>query len=399
MGGDLLDASLREFLDTLSGEGPAPGGGSAAAVVVAMAAGLVTMVARASSEHWDEAGGVVGQAETFRARVAPLAQADADAYEAALGALRDPEQLEERYRDQKLQAALAAAAEIPQRIAEAGSDLACLAALLVENGNPEVRVDAAAASVLAESGTRVAAKLVETNLGATDDDPRVRHVRTLVVRRSRGVRSARSPPRSNNLPMAQADPTNEPKMPQELRPAWSLPAGAAERDQASRRVARRGHARLGVGRLDREGRARLHPRQRRRRRPSARRRDRSSPWPSPIGAGRRGRSSTDDTEGDLCGHGTACAGIVRSLAPDCEIISVRVLGAGFTGSGGVLLAGLRWAVEQGFDVDQHEPLDDEAPVRRDPPRARPTRPTSAARCSSPPRTTCRSRATRGASPR
>ena len=59
---------------------------------------------------------------------------------------------------------------------------------------------------------------------------------------------------------------------------------------------------------------------------------------------------SDDTEGDLCGHGTACAGIVRSLAPECELISVRVLGAGFTGSGGVLLAGLRWAVEQGFDV-------------------------------------------------
>jgi formiminotetrahydrofolate cyclodeaminase len=180
MADDLLDSTLRDFLDTLSGDGPAPGGGSAAAVVVAMAAGLVTMVARASADHWDEAGGVVGQAETFRARVAPLAQADADAYEAALAVLRDPEQLEERYRDQKLQAALASAAEIPLRIAEAGADLACLAALLVENGNPEVRVDAAAASILAESGTRVAAKLVETNLGATDDDPRVRHVRSLV---------------------------------------------------------------------------------------------------------------------------------------------------------------------------------------------------------------------------
>jgi subtilisin len=58
----------------------------------------------------------------------------------------------------------------------------------------------------------------------------------------------------------------------------------------------------------------------------------------------------EDTEGDLCGHGTACAGIVRSLAPDCELISVRVLGAGFTGSGDILLAGLRWAVEQSFDV-------------------------------------------------
>jgi subtilisin len=57
-----------------------------------------------------------------------------------------------------------------------------------------------------------------------------------------------------------------------------------------------------------------------------------------------------DHEGDLCGHGTACAGVIRSIAPECELHSVRVLGAGFTGSGAVLLAGLRWAVGQGFDV-------------------------------------------------
>jgi len=57
-----------------------------------------------------------------------------------------------------------------------------------------------------------------------------------------------------------------------------------------------------------------------------------------------------DREGDVAGHGTACAGIVRSFAPDCELVSVRVLGSGYTGSGPVLLEGLRWAVEQGFDV-------------------------------------------------
>ncbi len=178
--GDLLEVPLGEFLDTLSGKGPAPGAGTAAAIVVAMAAGLVTMVARASKEHWPEAGGAIGQAETFRARVEPLAQADAEAYAEALTALRGRDQLEERYRDQKLQAALERAAEIPLKIVEAGSDLACLAALLVEHGNPEVRADAAAASVLAEGGARAAAKLVEINLGATDDDPRVRHVRSLV---------------------------------------------------------------------------------------------------------------------------------------------------------------------------------------------------------------------------
>jgi subtilisin family serine protease len=58
----------------------------------------------------------------------------------------------------------------------------------------------------------------------------------------------------------------------------------------------------------------------------------------------------ENAEGDVVGHGTACAGIVRSLAPDCELYSVRVLGAGYTGSGTVLLAGLQWAVEHGFDV-------------------------------------------------
>jgi subtilisin len=58
----------------------------------------------------------------------------------------------------------------------------------------------------------------------------------------------------------------------------------------------------------------------------------------------------DEPEGDAAGHGTACAGIVRSLAPEASLFSVRVLGAGFKGSGPVLLEGLRWAVEQGFDV-------------------------------------------------
>jgi subtilisin len=58
----------------------------------------------------------------------------------------------------------------------------------------------------------------------------------------------------------------------------------------------------------------------------------------------------EDAEGDLAGHGTACAGIVRSIAPECSIFSVRVLGAGFTGSGTALLGGLHWAVEQGFQV-------------------------------------------------
>ena len=60
-----------------------------------------------------------------------------------------------------------------------------------------------------------------------------------------------------------------------------------------------------------------------------------------------------DTDGDVSGHGTACASIVRSLAPECELTSMRVLTRGKQGSKGRgldMLAGLVWAIDNGFDV-------------------------------------------------
>jgi subtilisin family serine protease len=58
----------------------------------------------------------------------------------------------------------------------------------------------------------------------------------------------------------------------------------------------------------------------------------------------------EDSIGDVAGHGTACAGIVRSLAPACELWSVRVLGPNAKGGAVALVAGLRWAVEQGCEI-------------------------------------------------
>jgi subtilisin family serine protease len=54
--------------------------------------------------------------------------------------------------------------------------------------------------------------------------------------------------------------------------------------------------------------------------------------------------------GDLYGHGTACAGIIRALAPACDLYSVRVLGTDLTGRGRIFAAGLRWAIESGMHV-------------------------------------------------
>jgi subtilisin family serine protease len=53
---------------------------------------------------------------------------------------------------------------------------------------------------------------------------------------------------------------------------------------------------------------------------------------------------------DSYGHGTACAGIIRSVAPDCELYSVKVLGQRLTGRGTTFAAGLQWAIENGMHV-------------------------------------------------
>ncbi|MGH9931196.1 MAG: S8 family peptidase [Pyrinomonadaceae bacterium] len=56
------------------------------------------------------------------------------------------------------------------------------------------------------------------------------------------------------------------------------------------------------------------------------------------------------TLGDRAGHGTACAGIITSLAPDVELYSIKVLGATSSGSGDMFLAGVDYAVKQKMQV-------------------------------------------------
>ena len=58
----------------------------------------------------------------------------------------------------------------------------------------------------------------------------------------------------------------------------------------------------------------------------------------------------DGVHGDSYGHGTACAGIIHSIAPMARITSVKVLGPGLTGKAAAFIAGLEWAIEEGYDV-------------------------------------------------
>ena len=56
------------------------------------------------------------------------------------------------------------------------------------------------------------------------------------------------------------------------------------------------------------------------------------------------------TSGDQAGHGTACAGIITSIAPEVDLYSVKVLGPKASGSGDMFLVGLDYAIKQKFRI-------------------------------------------------
>jgi formiminotetrahydrofolate cyclodeaminase len=149
--------------DVLAASGPGPAGGSAAALATAMAAGLVRLVARVSSD-WDDAPGIAAQAAALGDRSLLLADDDHRAYALAL------EQLEATNHDATLGKALREAAEVPAQIAETAADVAMLAALAAREGAYAVRGDAWAAATLSEAASVAAARLVHVNLATQPDD-------------------------------------------------------------------------------------------------------------------------------------------------------------------------------------------------------------------------------------
>lgn len=172
----LYDRDLRITLDEIAGPSPAPGAGAVSGVVIAMAAGLIASAAR-RSHGWSESRGVSAQAQALRSRVERLAEANEEAYLAALALIDGASQ--DGARDAVLGEALDAAAELPLAIAECAYDVALLGAEAAEHAVRGGAEDAIAASILAEAAARAAAGLVAANLVSRPGDERVQHAQRL----------------------------------------------------------------------------------------------------------------------------------------------------------------------------------------------------------------------------
>ncbi|MGH3988545.1 MAG: cyclodeaminase/cyclohydrolase family protein [Pseudonocardiaceae bacterium] len=164
----LLDCTVGDLLDRFAAKQPAPGGGAAAAITAAMAAGLLGMAARFSTAQLIDSAGRAAHADRVRDQVAALAERDAEAYQAVLGAFALPSEPDPEVRRRQIRRTLERAARVPTEIAEAASGIVTEAVELAERGNCNLRGDAYTAATLAAAAARSAAELVRLNVELGD---------------------------------------------------------------------------------------------------------------------------------------------------------------------------------------------------------------------------------------
>jgi formiminotetrahydrofolate cyclodeaminase len=175
---NLTDKSIAAFLDELSSDAPAPGGGSVAALSGALGAALVSMVCNLTlgkkgyEDVQDEINDLLAQSEALRKELAGLLEEDVKAYTGYSLAAKMPRGTDEEKAERQvaMQAALKVATDVPLTIAEAAVKVMDLCMPAAEKGNKWAVSDAGVAVLMAEAALRSAALNVLINLGTLKDE-------------------------------------------------------------------------------------------------------------------------------------------------------------------------------------------------------------------------------------
>jgi len=176
--GRLQSLSLSAFADEVSGDSPAPGGGSVAALAGSLGSALAAMVGnltvgKKGYEAVAEALTMMAvDAQATKAALLEAIDEDSEAFNAILQASRLPRSTDEqtRARNEAMAAAVRQAAAVPLKTAELCCDALeqCLAA--IEKGNRNSVTDGAAGALVAHAGLEAAILNVRINLKSISDE-------------------------------------------------------------------------------------------------------------------------------------------------------------------------------------------------------------------------------------
>ena len=173
----LVNRSVRGFVDELSTDSPAPGGGSVAALCGALAAALAAMVANLTVGKKgfegvrDEMVGIAEQGQNLKDAFLDDIDRDTEAFNGVIAARRLPRKTEEEVqaRDAAIEAASKGAVLVPLGVLERTEAVLNLADSVAARGNPNSASDAAVAALAAGACAEAAHDNVMINLPGIAD--------------------------------------------------------------------------------------------------------------------------------------------------------------------------------------------------------------------------------------
>lgn len=176
--GQLVNLKVTDFVDEVSRDTPAPGGGSIAALAGALGAVLASMVANLSigKGEFDSAYNslceLAEDAQKAKDELVYAIDADTEAFNEVIAGMRmakdTPEQL--KVRDQAIQAGYKSAAKVPLRTAEVCRQVLDLCQAAANIGNDAVMSDAGVGALMAYAGVQGAIHNVRINLPQIKDE-------------------------------------------------------------------------------------------------------------------------------------------------------------------------------------------------------------------------------------
>jgi len=175
--GPLANMSIDKFVDELSRESPAPGGGSVSALAGSLGASLAAMVSnlttgkRKHTDVFDKMHLVGTEAQVLKSKLLELIDEDTRAFNEVLDAYRQPagDDAEKTFKSRQIEQANQHATEIPFEVLQACEDVMELATTAATMGNPNSVSDAGVAGEMAHAGAHGAALNVMINLNSISD--------------------------------------------------------------------------------------------------------------------------------------------------------------------------------------------------------------------------------------
>ena len=173
----LKDLTIAAFVDELSRESPAPGGGSVAALCAALSAALTSMVANLTfgkkgfEASWPLMNDLAGQAQKLKAEFIAAIDDDTKAFNGIGAARKLPKDTDDnkRLRDQAIEQANKDATMVPLLVLEKTVKAIEIAEIVASKGNPNTLSDAGVAGLTARAAADGALYNVLINLQSLSD--------------------------------------------------------------------------------------------------------------------------------------------------------------------------------------------------------------------------------------